>query len=149
MITEKTDCFGGRPALYRLGEEGPSGGTIVMVKDYPGDGWRYTEAAPGCIARTGWDEAKRLCTEGRHWGRSDWDLATNDELAELLRLIDKGLDRRGNCTDYSAPGWHWTNERGFALSFWGPTGPWGSARGHFQTVDAATSCCVRPVRRFI
>ena len=136
------------PARYQAGDEGPTGGIIVMVMDYPKYGWRYVEATPACIARVPWDEAKRLCTESWHWDRSDWDLATKNELASLLRLIDKGRDRRGNCTDYSAPGWHWTNERGLALSFWGPTGPWGSTRGNFQTLDTTTPCCVRPVRRF-
>jgi hypothetical protein len=100
------------------------------------------EATPSCIAQLPWDEAKKLCEEQMHWGRTDWELPDRASLVGLLRL-----PRHGGCTDFYSPGYHWTNEQGVALTFWGPTGYWGSTAGHF--VDGVQKACsVRPVRRF-
>jgi len=129
---------------YQVGDQGPAGGVIVLVMDYQKYGWRYAEAAPKCIAKLNWDDAKRLCCEETHWGFNDWDLPDKDSLVSLLRIRHPG-----DCVDYYAPGYHWTNERGLALTFWGPTGYWGNTAGHFQECNPASLCAVRPVRKFL
>jgi len=130
--------------MYKVGDDGPAGGFIVIAKDDSENGWRYIEAAPICIAKIGWDEANRKCTTEIHWGFNNWELPDRDSLVSLLRL-----HRHGSCVDYHAPGYHWTNERGLALTFWGPSGYFGNTAGHFLNLDAATPCAVRPVRRFL
>ena len=131
--------------IYKVGDTGPVGGFILIVNDnYEKDGWRYIEAAPCCIAKTDWDEANRLCTENTHWDRRDWELPDRASLVSLLRL-----PLHGDCIDFWAPGYHWTNERGLSLTFWGPTGYFGSTAGHFLDLPAHYLCAVRPVRKFL
>jgi hypothetical protein len=129
---------------YAIGDEGPAGGRIVLIAGDSECNWRYAEAAPCCIAKVSWDEAVRLCAEYRQGGYDDWELADLDCLITLIRS-----NWHGDCTDYYAPGWHWTNVKGKAFSFWGPATAWSNTRGQYESLDTATPCAVRPVRKFL
>jgi hypothetical protein len=145
---------------YQTGDTGPAGGFIFFdwqnrKSGAPLMGMRFTEAAPGCIAAAPYYEAVRLCAEYRLGAYGDWELASGEDLAELLRCC-----KHGDCVNYSSPGWHWAAAsnaekpgdgkapRFWAMSFWGPSGYWGSTAGHFEMFDPAYAHAVRPVRRF-
>jgi hypothetical protein len=144
---------------YQVGDTGPAGGFIIFDRQQrksgaPIQGQCYTEAAPACIALAPWYDAVRLCAAYRGGGYGDWELASSGDLVELLRCR-----KHGDCINHSSPGWHWAaasdqerpggfKDRAYALSFWGPSGPWGNTAGHSEAFDTGNAFAVRPVRYF-
>jgi Protein of unknown function (DUF1566) len=136
------------PALYKVGNSGPGGGTIVSVNMKAPAGSRYLEAAcegfedgvcGGWDPSGTWEEVKRIVAAYRGGGKTDWHLPTKDELNELCKYARNTGQPAGAAVICGTNG---GLRSGFAN-----TGYWSSEAVPGQAVYAATNLWVY-IQRF-